>query len=62
MLRKRRIEENTLRLLSQIEVHLSGGMDVISACRGAGISDRHIMKKTIGPTNVTTATASNNSR
>jgi hypothetical protein len=54
--------QDILRLLREIEVHREGGMDVISACRGAGISDRHIMKKTIGPTNVTTATASNNSR
>ena len=62
MVRKSYSEENILRLLREIEVHREGGMDVISACRGAGISDRHIMKKTIGPTNITTATASNNGR
>ena len=29
-----------LRLLREIEVHLHGGMDVVSACRTAGISDK----------------------
>ena len=62
MARKRYSEEYTARLLREIEVHLSGGMDVITACRTAEVSDRHIMKKTIGPTNIKTATASTDSR
>ena len=39
MARKRYNEEDILRLLREIEVHLHGGMDVVSACRTAGISD-----------------------
>ena len=39
MARKRYNEEDILRLLREIEVHLHGGMDVVSACRNAGISD-----------------------
>ena len=37
MVRKSYSEENILRLLREIKVHLSGGMDVISACRAAGV-------------------------
>ena len=33
MARKRYNEEDILRLLREIEVHLHGGMDVVSACR-----------------------------
>jgi putative transposase len=40
MARKRYSEEYTLRLLREIEVHLSGGMGVITACRAAGISHK----------------------
>ena len=40
MARKRYSEEDILRFLREIEVHLHGGMDVISACRAAGISDK----------------------
>ena len=40
MARKRYNEEDFLRLLREIEVHLHGGMDVVSACRTAGISDK----------------------
>jgi putative transposase len=40
MARKRYNEEDILRLLREIEVHLHGGMDVVSACRTAGISDK----------------------
>ena len=29
-----------MRLLREIEVHLSGGMEVVSACRTAGMSDK----------------------
>lgn len=40
MARKRYNEEDILRLLREIEVHLHGGMDVVSACRTVGISDK----------------------
>ena len=40
MARKRYNEEDILRLLREIEVHLYGGMDFVSACRTAGISDK----------------------
>lgn len=40
MARKRYNDEDILRLLREIEVHLHGGMDVVSACRTAGISDK----------------------
>ena len=39
MVRKRYSEEDILRLLREIEVYLHGGMDVVSACRTAVISD-----------------------
>lgn len=39
MARKRFSDEDILRLLRQIEVELSSGSDVASACRKAGISD-----------------------
>jgi len=39
MARKRHSDEDILRLLREIEVHLSGGLDVASACRKAGVSD-----------------------
>ena len=35
MARKRYNEEDILRLLREIEVHLHGGMDVVSACHTA---------------------------
>ena len=40
MARKRYNEEDILRLLREIEVHLHGGMDFVSACLTAGISDK----------------------
>lgn len=40
MARKRYKEEDILGLLREIEVHLNSGMDVLSACRQAGISDK----------------------
>ena len=40
MARKRYSEEDILRLLREIEVHLNGGLDVISSCRAAGVSDK----------------------
>ena len=39
MARKRHSDEDCLRLLREIEVHLSGGSDVGTACRAVGISD-----------------------
>ncbi|MEM8579697.1 MAG: transposase [Pseudomonadota bacterium] len=39
MARKRHTDEDALRLLREIEVHLSSGLDVAEACRKAGISD-----------------------
>jgi len=40
MAQKRYNEEDILRLLREIEVHLHGGMDVASVCRTACISDK----------------------
>lgn len=40
MARKRYSDEDALKLLREIEVNLHGGMDVVSACRKAGISDK----------------------
>lgn len=39
MARKRYSDEDVLKLLREIEVHLSSGLDVASACRSVGISD-----------------------
>lgn len=39
MARKRHSDEDILKLLREIEVHLASGSDVSTACRGAGISD-----------------------
>ncbi len=39
MARKRYSDEDVLRLLREIEVHLATGVDVPTACRSAGISD-----------------------
>ncbi len=39
MARKRYSDEDILRLLREIEVHLAGGADVATACRVAGVSD-----------------------
>jgi transposase-like protein len=39
MARKRHSDEEALRLLREIEVHLSAGYDVPAACRQAGISE-----------------------
>ena len=40
MARKRHSDEDILKLLREIEVHIHGGMDVVSACRQAGVSDK----------------------
>ena len=39
MARKRYSDEDILRLLREIELHLSSGGDVSTACRRAGVSD-----------------------
>ena len=39
MARKRHPDDYILKLLREIEVKLSAGSDVASACRGVGISD-----------------------
>ena len=39
MARKRHSDEDCLRLLREIEIHLTGGSDVGTACRAVGISD-----------------------
>jgi transposase-like protein len=40
MARKRHSDKDVFRLLGEIEVNLHGGMDVVSACRKAGVSDK----------------------
>ena len=40
MARKRYTDEDVLKLLREIDVHLHDGLDVVSACRKAGISDK----------------------
>ncbi len=39
MARKRHSDEDILKLLREIELHLTGGVDVATACRSAGIGD-----------------------
>jgi len=39
MARKRYLDEDILKLLREVEVHIYSGMDVVSACRKAGVSD-----------------------
>ncbi|WP_391481083.1 transposase [Nereida sp. NH-UV-3] len=40
MARKRYSHEDALKLLREIDVHLHDGLDVVGACRKAGISDK----------------------
>ena len=40
MARKRYSDEDILKLLREIEIHIHGGMDVVRACRKAGVSDK----------------------
>ena len=40
MARKRFSDEDALKLLREIDVHLHDGLDVVSSCRKAGISDK----------------------
>ena len=50
MARKRHSDEDILRLLREIEVHIHGGMDVVGACRKAGVSDKtyYVWRKKFG--------------
>ncbi|MDA9995016.1 transposase [Planktomarina temperata] len=50
MARKRYSDEDALKLLREIDVHLHDGLDVVSACRKAGISDKtyHYWRKKFG--------------
>lgn len=50
MARKRHSDEDILKLLREIELHLAGGTDVATACRAAGISDAtyYIWRKKFG--------------
>ena len=40
MARKRYSDEDILKLLREIEVHIHGGMDLVGACCKAGVSDK----------------------
>ena len=40
MVRKRYSDEDVLKLLREIDVHLYDSLDVVSSCRKAGISDK----------------------
>ena len=40
MARKRYSDEDILKLLREMEIHIHAGMDVVSACRKAGVSDK----------------------
>ena len=40
MARKRYSDEDALKILREIDVHLHDGLDVVGACRKAGISDK----------------------
>ena len=40
MARKRYGEDDILRLIREVEVHCNSGMDVVSACRASGVSDK----------------------
>ena len=40
MARKRYSDEDILKLLREVEVHILSGMDVVCACRKAGVSDK----------------------
>ena len=40
MARKRYSDEDALKILREIDVYLHNGLDVVSSCRKAGISDK----------------------
>ena len=37
---KRYLDEDALKILREIDLHLNDGLDVVSSCRKAGISDK----------------------
>ena len=43
MARKRYSDENALKILREIDVHLHDGLDVVSSCRKAGFQIRQII-------------------
>jgi|GEM_PF-3030575 len=45
MARTRYSDEDVLKLLREIDVHLHDGLDVVSACRKAGISDKGTVRQ-----------------
>jgi hypothetical protein len=44
MARKRYSDEDMLKLLREIDVHLHDGLDIVNACRKAGISDNGFVR------------------
>ena len=49
MAMKRDSDEDVLKLLREIDVHLHDGLEVVSACRKAGISDKsYYWRKKLG--------------
>ena len=50
MARKRHSDEDILKLLRETEVHVHSGMDVVSACRKAGLSGKtyYVWRKKVG--------------
>ena len=40
MARKRYGEDDILRLIREVDVHCKSGMEVVSACRSAGVSEK----------------------
>ena len=52
MARKRYSDEDALKILREIDVHLHDGLDVVSVCRKAGISDKtyYFWRKKFGNT------------
>ena len=43
MARKRYSDEDALKILREIDVHLHDGLDVVSSCRKAGIADKTLI-------------------
>ena len=40
MARKRYSDEDAVKILHEIDLHLQNGLDVLSSCRKAGVSDK----------------------
>ena len=49
MARKRYGEDDILRLIREVDVHCSSGMDVVRACRAAGVSDQRSVVIHVSP-------------